>query len=150
MTLYFKNFRLLKTKRYVKKNNFFFFVYGINRFSNNWVIVEQELKKLNFKYCKMFNKSTDKVFAESIFLHIRNIIGSTLFFISTEKNHKTLSRASVKELTPIFFNVASVRLNKKIYTNNNLLKNSYSLNYLESKLVFYQFIVCGIEPFQKL
>lgn len=50
MELTFKNYKMTKTKTYIKKNKLFFFFDGVHRNSNHWVLVEQELKNICFNY----------------------------------------------------------------------------------------------------
>jgi hypothetical protein len=136
--LNFKTFKILKTTKYIKNNNLLLFAYGINRLSNNWVLTEQKLEKLNIKYYKVFNKVPQKLFNNSIFIYSTNFISTVLFFLHLKDNSRNLEKFQIKELSSILFFVLSFKLNNKIYTLKQL-KNLNSFKYIDNKLVLYKF-----------
>lgn len=138
MTLNFKTFKILKTTRYIKNNNLLLFAYGVNRLSNDWILTEQRLEKLNIKYYKVFNTFPEKLFNNSIFSCSTNFVGTALFFLHFKDNSKNFERLPIKELSSVLFYVLGVKLNNKIYDIEKL-KNLNSLNYTDNKLVLYKF-----------
>lgn len=75
-----KEYKNQKIKQYLKKNNFIFFTINANQNSQGWLLAEQELKKLKFKYYKICNKTTKKIMKESTNSQVSNMVDSTFFF----------------------------------------------------------------------
>jgi hypothetical protein len=65
-----KEYKITKTKSYIQTSNLFFFFNGINRNSNDWIIIEQKLKNINFEYYKIFNKTSKKTLENSIYKNV--------------------------------------------------------------------------------
>jgi hypothetical protein len=139
----FKAFKILKTTKYIKNNNLLLFTYGINRLSNDWVITEQKLEKLNIKYYKVFNTFPQKLLTNSIFSYSMNFIGTTFFFLHFKNSSKNFERFHIKELSVNLFFLLGVKLNNKVYVVESL-KNLNSFKYTENKLVFYKFCEAGL------
>jgi hypothetical protein len=145
-----KNYKINKTKDYVKTNNILFFFNGVNRNSNDWIHTEQNFKKLNFKYYKVFNKTTKKVLNDSIYSNVNNTINGTTFFIKPEENIKNLFKNTItKDLKLLLFILLAVKLNNKLYSASQFKKAS-SLNYRDNKLLIYQFGVVHLKRFNSL
>ena len=138
MKLNSKDYKILKTKKHFKANNLFFFANGANQNSSDWLATEQGLKTLGFSYYKLFNKTTVKTLNNSIYNNIKSIVSGPTFFINPSTN-KPLSKQTISNnLDLLLFELLMVKFNNKIYSIKSL-KNTYSLDYKETKLVFYQF-----------
>jgi hypothetical protein len=142
-----KNYKIIKTKDYMKKNNLFFFFGGVNRNSNDWILVEQSLKNMNFNYYKIFNKTTKKTLTDSIFNTIKPAINGIKFLIKP-KTKQISKQILMTSFEPLLFNMLAIKLNNKIYQATQL-KNSYSLNYKDSKLLICQFGIVNLKKKSK-
>lgn len=146
-----KNYKIDKTKNYIETNDILFFFNGVNKKSNDWIHTEQNLKKINFKYYKIFNKTTKKELNNSsINNNLSNIINGITFLLTPEQNTKNLLKNIIlKDLTFLFFVLLTVKLNNKLYSVNQL-KQSNSLNYINNKLLIYQFSIVHLKRFNSL
>ena len=142
-----KNYKILKTKKYLKKKNFFFFFNGVNRNSNDWILTEQGLKIINFSYYKIFNKTTHKILKSSIYDNFQSIIYGTTFFIQPILNSEPLSiNILTNNFGQFLFIMLAIKLNNKIYGTIQI-KNSSSLEYNENMLLLYQFGLTNIKSY---
>lgn len=145
-----KNYKINKAKNYIKTNNILFFVNGVNKNSNDWIHTEQNLKKINFQYYKVFNKTTKKTLNDSIYNKANNIVNGITFFIKPETNTGNLLKNTiVKDLKLLLFILLAVKLNNRLYSINQLNKNN-SFNYLDNKLLMYQFGLVHLKRFNSL
>lgn len=143
-----KIYRATKTKNYIKNSSLFFLFNGVNRKSNDWIIAEQELKKINYNYYKLFNKTVIKTTQISIYRKIETTINGITFFI--KPNSKLVNKnILLTSFEPLLFTLLAVKLNNKIYSVKQL-KNIYSLKYRENKLLFYQFGIKHLKIFYKI
>jgi hypothetical protein len=142
-----KNYKIIKTKNYIKKNNLFFFFGGVNRNSNDWILVEQDLKNIHFNYYKIFNRTTKKTLSNSIYKIIKPAINGITFLIKpkTKQMSKQVLMASFE---PLLFNMLAIKLNNKIYQITQL-KNNYSLIYKDNKILTFQFGVTNLKKKSK-
>jgi hypothetical protein len=143
MELISKNYKIGKTKNYIKKNNIFFFFSGINRNSNDWILVEQSLKSVNFNYYKIFNRTAKKTLNNSIYKTIKPTINGITFLIKPKTNRlsKQILTASFE---PLLFNMLAIKLNDKIYQTTQL-NNNYSLNYEDNKILVFKFLITNLK-----
>lgn len=136
-----KNYHLKKTKNYTVKNNLFFFFNGINKKSNDWISVEQELQKLSFSYYKILNKISKKALNNSIYVNVTPLINSVTFLIKPEKNKKELTKhLLINNFDHLTLIILAVKLNNKVYSKNQL-SDIFSFNYKENMLLLFQ---CGV------
>jgi hypothetical protein len=134
-----KNYKTAKTKKYIKVTNLFFFFSGVNRNSNDWIMTEQDLKKINFSYYKVFNKTATKTLKNSIYNNIKPIINGITFFIKPASIPKQLTKEVILDnFEPLLFMILAVKFNNKIYSITQLKKTN-SLDYYENKLLICQF-----------
>lgn len=139
MYLYSKQYKLLKTKQYLKNNKLIFFFYSINRKSSEWMLVEQNLKKLKFNYYKVFNQTTKKTLNNSIYKNITFVIKGVTFLIKPIDNKTEITKQIITfQLKLSLFTLFTINLNNKIYAINHL-KNTFCLNYKNNSLLFYHF-----------
>ena len=142
-----KNYKILKTKKYLKKKNLFFFFNGVNRNSNDWILTKQGLKVINFNYYKVFNKTTNQILKSSIYDNFQSIIYGTTFFIQSISNSKPLSiNILTNNFEQLLFIMLAIKLNNKIYGTTQI-KNSSSLEYNENMLLFYQFELTHVKSY---
>ena len=142
-----KNYKIIKTKDYIKKNNLFFFFGGVNRNSNDWILVEQGLKSINFDYYKIFNRTAKKTLNNTIYKTIKPAINGITFLIKPKA--KQLSKqVLITSFEPLLFNMLAIKLNNKIYQTTQL-KNSYSLSYSDNKILIFQFGIANLKKKSK-
>jgi hypothetical protein len=143
MKLNIKNYKINKTKNYIKNHNLFLVINGINLKSSEWIFIEQHFKNANFLYYKIFNNAARKIFRNSIYKNNESIINGITVFIKPDKKQIT-KNLFLSTFNNLIFDIISLKLNNKIY-NTNQLKNLYSLNYKENKLLLYQFLSTNIK-----
>lgn len=141
-----KEYHIKKTRDYVTKKNLFFFFNGVNKKSNDWINVEQELQKLSFSYYKILNKISKKTLNESIYLNVSSLINSVTFIIQPERTggKEITKQMLLKSFEPLGFILLAVKVNNKVYSNKQLL-DILSFKYEENKLFFFQFSVTNIK-----
>nr|YP_010133817.1 hypothetical protein KYW68_mgp13 [Fistulifera saprophila]QWM93307.1 hypothetical protein [Fistulifera saprophila] len=145
MELTLKNYKILKTKNYIKTSDLFFFFNSINQNSTDGTKTEQELKKLNLSYSKIFNKTSKNLLKNSVYRNIEPLVnGLTVFIKSDSKNNKNLTISKKKLLSLESFVFLAIKMNKNIYSLNQV-KYANSLKYRESKLLLYQFKLTNIK-----
>lgn len=142
-----KDYGIIKTKNYIKKNKLFFFLCGIHKNSNDWILVEQSLKSINFNSYKIFNKTTEKTLNCSIYKTVKPAINGITFLV--EPKTKQLSKQTlITFFEPLLLNMLAIKLNNKIY-QTTLLKNNYSLSYKNNKIFIFQFGITGLKKNSK-
>lgn len=139
-----KNYQIIKTKQYLKKNNFLLFSIGANQNAQNWINTEQKLYKLKLNYHKLYNNVTLKIIKNSIYKNLFYMINSTFFFIKPSNNRLVNKKKLLTGLNSILFNVLSMKLNKKIYTIPQS-KNMNSLSYKKNVSIIYQFLITNLK-----
>jgi hypothetical protein len=137
-----KDYKTIKTKNYLKKNNLFFFFNGINQNSNNWIKTKQTLQNLNLNYYKVFNKTSINTCKNSIYQNTVATINGITFLIKPSLNTILITKKVLFNLDPFVF--LSLKLNNKIYSLNQVTCMN-SLNYYNSKLLLYKFNITNIK-----
>lgn len=130
-----KKYRILKTKKQLKKSELIFIFHSAKIKSNKWITVEKQLKKLKLKYNQIYNKTTTKTLKNSIYKNMNQLISSVILLVttaykSTHVNIKILN----KELESLFV-LLFLKLNNKIYTQTQFKKLD-SLSYKQTVLKF--------------
>ena len=147
MKFNYKNFKIKKTKNYMKKNKLFIFVSSIGNSLKNPIFMEQKLKNINFSYYKIYNKTVRKALKSSIYYRaIKFVLNSTIFLI------KPKIKKLLKQILYInfkFYNFLILKLNNKIYKTIQLKKN-YSLNYKINKLFIFKFAVINLKKIKTM
>lgn len=140
-----KEYNIKKTKKYFHSNNLFIFFNGVNLNSNDWILIEQKLKKINFAYYKIFNKTSKKTLQTSIHLNITALINGITFLLKPISHSKELTKETLlNNFEPLMFTFLSVKLNNKMYSKDQF-KNIFSFNYKENKLLFFQFGIANMK-----
>lgn len=143
-----KDYKIFKTKSYLKKKTFFFLLNTINFESNNKVIIEQNLKLISFNYFKIFNKLTSNILNNSIYSNIK-ITNGIIFFIKPITDSKIQSKKIIiGKFELLLLTLLAIKLNNKIYTITRF-KNFNSLGYVENKILFYQFAASYLKKISK-
>jgi hypothetical protein len=92
-------------------------------------MTEQDLKKINFSYYKVFNKTATKTLKNSIYNNIKPIINGITFFIKPASIPKQLTKEVILDnFEPLLFMILAVKFNNKIYSITQLKKTN-SLDY---------------------
>lgn len=145
MQLDLKNYQILKTKNYLRKNNFLLFSISANRSSQNWLTIEQGLKKLQLNYYKTYNNLTKKIIKNSIYKNSIHFVNSTFFLLKPRKKNKSQIKSNVMNIiNSIFFTTLAIKLNKKIYLISQS-KNINSFNYKKNMSLMYQFLLTNLK-----
>ena len=138
MKLKVKDYKIIKTKEYFKTNSFFFFVNGINRNSLDWLLIEQGLKIIGFNSYKVLNRTVLKTLDNSIYSNTRPAISGSTFLIKPLRDKHFLKQTILNTFNPLFFELLIIKFNNRAYSVTSL-ETTYSLEYKETKLLFYQF-----------
>jgi hypothetical protein len=140
-----KDYKILKTKNYLKENYLFFFFNSIHRNSNDGIIIEQNLKKFNLNYSKIFNKTSKTTINNSIYKNSNELINSMTVFIKPISYSLELKKSNLLScFEPLMFNMLAIKLNNKIYSTSQL-KELNTLNYKDSKLLLFQFSLTNLK-----
>jgi hypothetical protein len=148
MDLTTKKFKIEKTKNFIKHYNLFIFLNGINRNSNDWILIEQELKKINFNYYKIFNKTSKTTLNSSIFLNTSSLINSMTFLLKPTEKKDINKNILFNRIEALIFSLLAVKINNKIYSKPQL-KTLISFNYKNNKLLFYKFLISNTKTIFK-
>lgn len=137
MQINFKNYKIKKSKDYLKKNSVYFFFKAPSKSAKSWIVIDQNLKIVNLRYYKIFNKASKNTVKKSIYKNINETINGITFLIKPKTS--IISREIlITNLESLCFNMLGIKLNNKIYQTMQI-KNSVSLNYLNTKKVTLQF-----------
>lgn len=139
MDFNFKAYQKVKLKKYLKNNSLFFLFHSVKLDLSKWMLIEQNLEKLNLDYYKPLNKLTMTIFKNSIFENYSANIAGFLVFINSKQGSKEL-KLNLPHLTKALrqsFTLASVKLNNKIYATSQL-KGVTDLSYKKSAFNFYK------------
>jgi hypothetical protein len=142
-----KDYKVAKLKNYIRSNNLFFFVNGVNFSSNDWIKTEQTLKNLNFNYYQVLNKVASKTLNNSIYNKIKPLVHGITFFIEFKTTFEIIEKKIIiKNLEPLLFTMLAIKFNTKIYSINQF-KNLNSLDYSNNKLLLYQFLATNLKTY---
>jgi len=145
MELTTKSYKINKIKNYIKTNHIFFLFTGNTMKSYDWIVTEQILKNISFKYYKISNITAIKTFNQSIFDQTKATINGITFFIIPNPNVSSITKQLLfNKIKPLLFSLIAVKINNKIYSNKQL-KNTRSLNYKTNKLLLYQFSITHLK-----
>lgn len=150
MKLNTKEYQKIKTKEYLKKNQLFFFLNGVNRNSNDWRKTEQSLATMGFMFFKSFNKITNKELKNSTFKNLKEIINGPTFFMKPKSKAQLSRDVLLSKFCPLLFILLAIKINNKIYPLVVLKKNQNEINYTSNNLLFYQFNVTNLKYYTKL
>lgn len=127
MNLNSKTYKIKKIKKYIKKNELFFFFNTTKLKKKDWTKIEQNLKRLKMNYYKVFNGTTLKTIKNSIYKNFANIICGVVLLIKPQFKLITVEKKLLEKETKPLFTLLSVKLNNKIYSTQQLKKlNTFS------------------------
>jgi hypothetical protein len=132
-----KSYRVLKVKNYLKNCDFFFFFHSAKLRSNEWISIEQDLKKLKLKYYKVFNGTTLETINNSVYKNFNQIICGIVLLIEPRFKLTTLELDLIKRHLKPLFALLSVKLNNKIYAVEQL-KGLKTFSYKQNMFNFYR------------
>jgi len=144
MQLSLKDYKILKTKKYIKTNSVFFFANGTSKNSLDWLSTEQDLKTVKFNYYKLFNKTGIKTLNNSIYKNVRSIVNGLTFFIKPNSNKPLLKQTVANSLDSLLFELLLIKFNNKLYPSS-VFENLYAFNYKKTKLLLYQFKLTNLK-----
>ena len=137
-----KEINHIKIKNYIKTNNFFFCCCGLQQNSITQLETQQQLKIINFKSYRIYNKISTKIFKKSIYKNSTASINSITFFIKPESNKTLITKKILFNIK--FFVFLVIKLNNNIYSFTQL-KQIKSFNYYTNKLLLYQFLLVNLK-----
>ena len=146
MKLKLKDYKTLKTKKYLKTNNIYIYVNGINKNSISFIKTKQEFKNMNFDYYQIFNKTSIKILENSIYKNNKTIINGVTFLIKPINNKLISKKVIFHNIKNLMFVFLTIKLNNKIYILNQFKKVS-TLNYYKNKLLLYQFGITYLKSY---
>jgi hypothetical protein len=142
-----KEYNIVKTQTYIKNETLFFICNGVNRQSDDWVIVEQKFKNLDFFCYKIINKTTKTTIQQSIYTNMSTVINSITFLLKTSQT--IIKQDLFYSLEPIIFTFLTLKLNNKFYSKKQL-EDNFSFSYGNNTLTFFQFgLVVNTKKIQK-
>ena len=143
MQINFKNYKIKKSKNYLKKNSVYFFFKAPSKSAKSWIVIDQNLKIVNLKYYKIFNKASKNIINKSTYKNINEAINGITFVIKP----KTLNISKeilITNLESLCFNMLAIKLNNKMYQTMQI-KNNFSLNYFYAKKITFQFKLINLK-----
>jgi len=132
-----KNYQNIKLKKFFKTNNFFLWFHSAKLDLNQWIYLEQNLKKLKLNHSKALNTITSKLFQNSIFKNLRPAIRSFISFITPNFKTTELRFNSIKKNFKPSFELILIKLNNKIYAPSQL-KGLNTFSYKKNMFNLYE------------
>jgi hypothetical protein len=131
MKFHLNQYKLKKTKFFLKKEKLVFFYNSINKNSNIWLKKEQEFKNYDINYYKLYNNLFLTIVKNSIFSFLLNLINGPIIFLSFSiynKNNFDFLR-SINVNLPL--NLLCIKVKKNIYSVEQISKIR-SLKYINN------------------
>jgi hypothetical protein len=124
-------------KKFFKTNTFFFWFHSAKLNLNQWIYLEQNLKKLKLSHSKVLNTITSKLFQNSIFENLRPAIRSFVSFVIPNFKTTELRFSSMKKNFKPSFELILIKLNNKIYAPSQL-KGLNTFSYRKNMFNLYE------------
>lgn len=115
-----KTSQRIKLKKLFKTNDLLFLCHSAKSDLNQWIQIEQSLKKLKLKYAKFLNSTTLTLFESSIYKNLNSIICGFLLFIRPEYRTTQIDLDYIRRIFKPLFELVSVKLNNKVYSSSQL------------------------------
>ena len=126
-----KTYKQLKTIRYFKTTNFFFFFHGTSLDNENWIKIEQVLAKHQLKYSRIHNKLMISTLKNSIFKNLIVLVHGPIFLLNSgTTNNAKLTLKELENINPLI-KFIGFRLNNKVYSNKQI-KDLKKVSYFEN------------------
>lgn len=132
-----KDYQNGKLKKFFKTNDLFFLFHSAKLNLNQWIQVEQNLKKLKLEYAKTLNGTALKLFQNSIYKKLSPIICGFVLFINPKYKTTELQLSPVKKDLKQSFELISVKLNNKVYSTTQL-KGLNNFSYRKNVFQLYR------------
>ena len=130
-----KNYQILKTKNYFKKNNFFFVVQSSKINLKEEIQLEQKIKTLKLKHYKILNGITLKLIKYSIYKRYYKLIGGLISLIKPKFKSTEIRIDKLKK--ELKFLLLIVKLNNKIYPESQI-SNIRTFSFKQNVFNFYK------------
>lgn len=143
MQFNFKSYKVMKVKHYVQKEKIYIYFNGVNKNSNAWITIGQNLKIVNFKFYKISNQTSNSILSNSVYKNLKWIVNSVTL-LATFQSKKLSKQILLTNFESTLFNMLAIKINDKVYQTFQLKKN-YSLNYEKSAKLIFQFQTVNIK-----
>ena len=120
MNINLKEFKILKLKKFMKKEELLFFFQSNRLNQKDWKKIEQTLKKLKLKYYKLFNSTTTNTFKTSIYFNYSIIINNFLIILTPVFKTTLFNKLFLTKELKTLFVLLSIKLNNKMYSLNQI------------------------------
>ena len=134
------NYKKLKVKNYIQKNNLLLFIFTCHRDVNQLKMFNRRFKNQTFTLLSSSKTVVEKAFDNSIYIHFKALNDQTFILIGF-KSYLILFKTDL-ELLPL--QLMAFKLNKNIY-NKQQLKNIYSFYYRNNKLLLFKFLTANLK-----
>jgi len=133
MQLEKNNYKILKTKKYIKNNNLFFIFNGhVN--TKNLILTQQNFIKLNLNSHKIYNSLTKTILKNSIYTNYSLMVHGSIIFVTLKNKKISLKMENLINYNKTF-KIICLKLNNKIYSFLQI-KNITNLNFKKNVCIF--------------
>lgn len=133
MQLEKNNYKILKTKKYIK-NNSLFFIFNGHLNTKNWTSTQQNFFKLNLNSYKIYNNLTKTILRNSIYKNFNLMIHGSIIFVNFKNKKINLEMKNLLNYNKKF-RLVCLKLNHKIYSLFQV-KNIINFNLKQNISVF--------------
>ena len=133
MKLEKNNYKILKTKKYIKNNSLFFIFNGhVN--TKNLTLAQQNFLKLNLNSHKIYNSLTKTILKNSIYINYSFMVRGSMIFVTLVNKKINLKMKNLIDYNKTF-KLICLKLNHKIYSFLQI-KNITNLNFKKNIFIF--------------
>ena len=126
-----KKYQIFKLKTYFKEKDFLIF-HCAKLNLKQWMVMEQQLKKLKLKYYKPFNGVSLKIFNNSTHKNFSYLISGPILIVEYNSKLAISDLFIILKMLEPDFVLLSIKLNNNIYTSSSVEKLK-TLNYKSNK-----------------
>lgn len=148
MKINIKTYKAKHITNYIKKNNFFLIMNGVNKNSINWIQTEQELQKLRFCYYQLLNKISTKKFHGSIYKKAVTVLNGSTFFIKPCFTI-IIKHTLLNNFKPLVLAILALKVNNRLYSFNQVQK-THSVYYEKNNMLVSQFFTTYLKLYCSL
>jgi hypothetical protein len=132
-----KNYKKQKIDIYLSKTSFTIICNGITAKTDEWVTINQGLKKNKFSYYKICNLTAQARFQKSIFYFTKSIASGITFFLQSNNKLSLNKKTLLTKLNSLKLDILAIKFNNKIYSTKQL-KNIKLIIYSKNFLLIYK------------
>ena len=132
-----KDYERIQLQKLFKTNDFFFLFHSAKLNLNQWMYIEQKLKKLKLKYLKTLNSTALRLFKNSIYKNLTPVIQGFVLFVHSNYKTTELHFNSLQKDFKSSFELVAVKLNNKTYATSQL-KGLKTFSYNKSVFNLHQ------------